>query len=285
MKAKEILVSAVILLTMAGFVQAQEAQFSQAQEAQLSGTIDVTYLTSRIWRGFDYFADDHSAIQPSIDIDLYGTGFGVNVLYSRAVTGGLENSQTMALTLSYTNSLFEGETYLTDYKTGWVYYGYPDEPRSGRATSQAADMQEWFAALSWPDICPAGFVPSYTVLAMWPSEGKSTVRNNAGWAHVIGLGYDLRVPGFLPDTPEQILHLSAEVTYNDGFAPGVVPGPGAAGSKIDHDWSHAVFGVATDFDLGNDLTLTPALYHQASMDDTVNTEDETWFSLSMKYAF
>ncbi len=92
-----------------------------AQTEELHGTIDVTYLTSRIWRGFDYYADDHSAIEPSIDIDLYGTGFGVNVFYSRTITGGFENSQTMALTLSYTNSLFGGETYLPDYKTGWVY--------------------------------------------------------------------------------------------------------------------------------------------------------------------
>ena len=54
MKKKGILLVVVILLTTTGFVQ--------AQQDQLSGTIDVTYLTSYIWRGFDYYADDHSAL-------------------------------------------------------------------------------------------------------------------------------------------------------------------------------------------------------------------------------
>jgi len=277
MKKKAILLAAVIMLSTAGL--------AQAQEGELSGTIEVTYLSSYIWRGFDYYADDHSAIQPSIDIDLYGTGFGVKVLHSRAISAPFENAERISIALYYGNSLFEGENYATDYTTGWVYYGFPDEPRSGSARGQAADMQEFFASFSWPNICPAGVVPSYTIVCMWPSEGKSTVRNNAGWLHIFGLGYDWTVPGFLPDTPEQMVHLSAEMVYNDGAAPGVAPGPGVTGSKIDHDWSHAVFGVSTDFDVAKNLTFTPGVYYQSSWDDSVNTEDETWVSLSMKYAF
>jgi len=55
---------------------------------------------------------------------------------------------------------------------------------------------------------------------------------------------------------------------------------------VDHDWSHAVLGVSTDFDLGNDLTLTPGVYHQNTFEQSVNPdEDITWASLSLKYAF
>ena len=277
MRKKGILVSVVILLSVAAFVQ--------GQEAELHGTIDVTYLSSYIWRGFDYYADGHSAIQPSIDIDLYGTGAGVKVLWSRAIHGGLENAERISIALYYGNSLFEGESYATNYTTGWVYYGFPDEPRAGSAaaSAQAADMQEVFASFSWPNICPAGVVPSYTILTMWPSEGDSAASENAGWAHIFGLGYDLIVPGLMPETPEQTLHLSAAMVYNDGVAPGVVIG-GASGS-VDHDWSHAVFGLSTDFDFGNNLTFTPGVYYQSSWDDSVNTEDEAWVSLSMKYKF
>jgi hypothetical protein len=273
---KGILLIAVILLSTAGLVQAQE----------LSGTADFTYLSSYIWRGFDYYADDHSAIQPSITLDLYGTGFGVKVGLTRAIHSGFENAERVDLTLFYGNSIFESEAYATNYTTGWVYYGFPDEPRSGSKThpsAQAADMQELFAALSWPNICPAGVVPSYTVILMWPSEGDSAARENTGWAHVFGLGYDLAVPGLLPETAEQILHFSAAIVYNDGMAPGVVIGP--ASGTVDHDWSHAVFGVSTDFDLGSNLTFTPAVYYQSSWEDTVNTEDEYWTTLNLSYAF
>jgi hypothetical protein len=276
MKKKGILLIAVILLSTAGL--------AQAQEGELSGTVDLTYLSSYIWRGFDYYADDHSAYQASIDVDLYGTGFGVKVIHRRAISAPYENAEGLDVALYYGDSVYEGQTYVTNYTAGWVYYGFPDEPRGGSSSGQAADMQEFFVALSWPEICPAGFVPSYTVLSMWPSEGKSAhVRNNAGWAHIIGLGYDLTVEGFTLDTPEQTLHLSAAAVYNGGVAPGVV-GP-AAGKAVDHDWSHAVFGISTDFGLDNNLTLTPGFYYQSSMDDSVNTEDEYWASLSMSYKF
>lgn len=278
MNQKGILISVVILLSATGF--------THGQEGELHGSLDITYLSSYIWRGFDYYADDHSAIQPSITLDLYGTGLGLKVHWSRAMHSGFENAERISLALFYGNTLYEGEAYATDYTTGWVYYGFPDEPRSGSKTStdaQAADMQEFFASFSWPSICPAGFVPSYTILTMWPSEGDSAARENQGWAHIVGLGYDLTVPGLLPETPEQVLHLSAAMVYNDGVAPGVVIG--SASGSVDHDWSHAVFGLSTDFDLGNNLTFTPAVYHQSSWDDSVNTQDETWVTLNMKYAF
>ena len=259
MKKKGILVVAVVLLSA--------VSFAQAEEGKLSGTIDVTYLSSYIWRGIDMYPSDHSAIQPSINLDLYGTGFGTRVLMSRAVSGGFENAEQIDLTLHYSNTLCEGQACATNYTVGWMYYGYPDTARAN------ADMQEAFASLSWPSICPAGVVPSYTVIRMWPSESSSAVSAVSGWIHVVGLGYDLTVDGFLPETPEQTLHLSAAAVFNDGVL------------GVDHDWSHAVFGVSTDFDLGNNLSLTPGVYYQSSWEDTVNTEDETWVGVSMKYKF
>ena len=273
---KGILLAAVILLSTVAFAQAQE---------ELSGTFDVTYLSAYLWRGFDQYPGAHGegAILPSIDLDLYGTGFGLNVLWSRANTGAVnrgfsfENQERIDITLSYSNSYFEYETYATDYTVGWVYYEYPDNP------TDLADMQEVFASFSWPEICPEGVVPSYTIISLWKSESghpssMPQVKTNdiSGWIHVLGLGYDLPVEGILPDVPEQILHLSAALVYNEG----------AGATGVDHDWSHAVIGVSTDFDLGNDLTLTPGVYHQNTFEYSVNRdEDITWASLSLKYAF
>ncbi len=267
---KGILLAAVILLSTAGFAQAQE---------ELSGTIDVTYLSAYMWRGFDKYPGYHGegAIQPSIDLDLYGTGLGLNVLWSRANTSGFENGEEVDLTLSYSSSLYEYETYATDYTVGWVYYEYPDRP------TDHADMQEFFASFSWPDICPEGVVPSYTILSLWKSESghpsstpSATTNDISGWMHIFGFSYDLPVEDLLPDLPEQILHLSLAVVYNEGMG----------ATLVDHDWSHAVLGVSTDFDLGNDVTLTPGIYHQNTFEQSVNPdEDITWVSLSVSCPF
>ncbi len=266
MKKKAILLTVVILLTVGATVQ--------AQEGGISGTFDVTYSSRYIWRGIDVYEDSHSAIQPSIDIDLYGTGLGLKVFWSRAAGSKFENTEEIDLTLYYGNTLSEGEAYATDYQVGWTYYTYPDEPGSER------EFQEIFASLSWPELCPAGIVPSYTVFCMWPSEGGSARNENGGFIHVFGLGYDLTVPELAPELPEQVLHLSADLVYNDG-----VGGPYMGNGTVEHDWSHFLFGVSTDIDLGNNLTFCPGLYYQASMEDSVNDSDETWVSLSLKYNF
>jgi len=149
---------------------------------------------------------------------------------------------------------------------------YPDMPSNRNGT----DAQEFFASFAWPEICPGGIVPSYTVIKMWASEGGCLVKDLSGWAHILGLGYDLPIEDLLPDLPEQILHLSAAFVYNEG----------AGGIGVDHDYSHTVFGVSTDFDLGNDLTLTPGIYHQNTPERSVNAdEDLTWVSVGLKYAF
>ncbi len=270
---KGILLAAVILLSAAGF--------AQAQEGELSGTVDLTFLSSYIWRGYDWFENNHSALQLGIDLDLYDTGFGLNVLSTRANKSGnvegvpFQDLERLDLTLYYGNSLFEGETYATDYTVGWVYYNLPDN------SSNVADMQEFFASLSLPEICPLGVVPSYTIICLWPSESNALSnqalslidRTVGGWLHVVGLDYDLTVPGPLPEIPEQTLHLSADMTYNDGVL------------GADQDWSHAVLGVSTEFDLTENVAFVPALYYQASMDDTVNESDEWWIGLGLSYKF
>lgn len=259
---KVILLTAVILLSATTFVQ--------AQDRELSGTLDVTLLSQYIWRGFAWFGED-GAIQPSIDLDLYGTGLGLKVLWSKGMGGGNELMERLDFTLYYGNSLYEYETYATDYQIGWMYYNFPDGPMPGTSTSM--DVQEFFATLSWPEICPEGVVPSYTVIKMWPSEEKSPLSEVSGWLHILGVGYDLPVEGLLPDIPEQILHLSAAIVYNDDVI------------TAEKDWSHAVFGVTTDFDLGNDLTLRPGVYYQSSWEDSVNPSDEFWASVGVSYAF
>lgn len=265
---KGILIIAAILFGTAGFVQ--------AQEGELHGVIDVTYQSKYIWRGFDVY-NDKSAIQPSIDLDLYGTGFGINIAAHRANSDGFEDGERWDYTLYYQNSLFEGEAYQTNYRLGYVYFNFPD---NSSHTTSSIDMQEIHTILSWPKICPFGVVPSYCLVKLWPSNSDSPVSKVSGFAHIFMLDYGLAIPGLTSETPEQILNLHTELVYNDG----VDPRPNGPG--VDHDWSNAVFGISTNFDLGNNLTFTPGVYHQITMDKSVNDDkDETWVNLSVKYAF
>jgi len=269
-----ILMSVVFLLAIGCVVQ--------AQDGELHGSVDMTYLSKYVWRGFDVYGDK-SAVQPSIDLDLFGTGLGVNVTGHRANASGFENTERWDYTLYYQNALYQNEDYATMYRVGWVYYNYPNR------NHQDLDLQEIHTILSWPKICPVGIVPSYVLVKLWPNSSRSLVGARApsggtasGWAHIFMLDYGLTMEGLLPDTPEQVLNFHTELVYNDGVAP---DGGGTRG-PADHDWSNVVFGVSTDFDLAESLTLTPGVYHQITMDSSVNDDgDETWVGLSMTYKF
>jgi hypothetical protein len=276
---KGILLAVIIFLSTVGFVQ--------AQEGELTGSLDVTYRSAYTWYGIDRTVGAHGkgATESTLDLDLYGTGFGLSTKWvlinsSSVGHGSLVDAEELWLTLTYSGKCLEYETYTTNYTIGWTYIDYPKLP------SDLVNIQEMFASLSWPEICPAGVVPSYTLVRMWksdsghPSSQPSLTTNDiSGWVHIAGLGYDMPVEDLLPDLPEQILHLSAALVYNDGA--------GAIG--MPHDLSHFVLGVSTDFDLGNNLTLTPGVYHQRVLEPTLyrlnEDKDLTWASLGLKYSF
>ena len=276
MKKQGVLLAAVILFCAVGF--------AQAQDAELHGSVDFTYQSKYIWRGFDVYGDK-SALQPSIDLDLFGTGLGVTMMGHRANSSEYEAAERWDYTLYYQNGMFMGETYAMMYRLGWVYYNYPD------LRSSQADLQEIHAVLSLPKMCSAGIVPSYVLVKLWPNSSGSLVAQNldlaafrpskgtaSGWAHIFMLDYPLTVGGILPDTPEQVFNLHAELVFNDGVGP--------AGQDVDSDWSNIVFGVSTGINLTEEIVMTPGLYHQVTMEETVNDDqDETWVNLSMTYKF
>ena len=272
---KRILGIAVILLAAGGL--------AQAQDSDLHGYVDVTWSGKYVWRGFDIYRDK-SAIHPSVDLNLFGTGLGINVTGHRANSDGFEAGERWDYNLYYMNNLLDGNI---QYRLGWVYYNFPD------LSSGMADLQEVHAIFSLPKICPFGTVPSYVLVKLWPSESGSLVASKfdlstvppsassgtaSGFAHIFMLDYAWTVGGILPDTPEQVLNLHAEAVFNDGVGPG--------GQNVDHDWSNAVFGLSTDFDLAQNVVLTPGIYHQITMDTSVNDDkDETWVSLGLRYQF
>jgi hypothetical protein len=269
-----VLFVAIILMAAAVPVRAQ---------GELHGAVDVTYQSKYLWRGIDVY-DDKSAIQPSVILDLYGTGFGVSVEGHRANSSGFETTERWDYTLFYKNALFADESYATQYLIGWRYFNFPDAPLD-LAPGMSIDVQEIHAVMSWPQILSVeGLVPTYVLVKLWPAESGSLVGSAgppgtaSGFAHIFMLDYALPVEDLLPNVPEQILRLHGEVVFNDGVDP--------RGWGVDHDWTNAVFGIATDFELAEGVTLTPGIYYQVTMDKSINEDqDETWATVGVKYEF
>jgi hypothetical protein len=260
-----------------------------AAEGDLHGTAGVTYDTKYVWRGFTVFGPQ-SGIHPFVDLDLMGTGLGLNVTGHRANASGYETGERWDYTLYYQNKLGAAEDALaTDYKLSYVYYNYPDGSSHSRAST---DLQELNALLSWPNLLGVkGLVPGYCLVKMWPSNSGTVVGaanpnggTASGFAHIFMLDYALPVAGLTAETPEQVLNLHTEIVYNDGVD------PRANGGYKSSDWTNAVFGVSTDFDLGSGMMFTPGLNYQITMEDNPNTgvgpdHDILWASMTLKCKF
>lgn len=249
------------------------------QDDGIHGYFDITYQSKYIWRGFDVY-DDHSAIQPMLSLDL-GRGWGVSAKGHRANSDGFENAERWDYTLFYNTQFFRDERYMMNCRFDYVYYNYPD---MSSHTEASIDLQELNGIFSFPKITGVkGLVPTYILVRLWPSNSSSPVGSGgagdaaSGWAHIFCLDYPLEMEcPFTSGT--RVFNLHFETVYNDGVHP-------VAGQQADQDWSNAVFGVTTDFQVAENCTLTPGMYYQSSWDDTVNDEDEYWATLGMRYKF
>ena len=120
MNTKRILIVAVILLGIAGV--------GLAEEGRLGATFDITYMSKLMDKGGEYYGQKGGLLE-TIDIDLWGTGFGVAVGHREAMSSGYVNKERFDYKIYYGNSLFDGETYKTDYKLNWIYHHHPDYTR------------------------------------------------------------------------------------------------------------------------------------------------------------
>ncbi len=295
MKARTFFLIEVFLLGMMGVSQAQEAEeVAQGGDSStkpiikslfygfdvldivrgLEGKIDFelsgTFTSKHIWHGLDLF-DDHGAFIPVGTVTFGDSGFSAKIIDVYPLSSGFERSVERNYAGFYTGAFLEGTPWATHFTTNYFYYDKPKVP------GHKGDSQEIGSIFFWPQHISIGdnyITPSYYLGYIWASEHNSNIRGCEGFIHVFGLGYDFEIPNFWPDGKKQAFRLSGDITYNDGFA----------GSTIDHDWSHVVFGISTNIKKGN-LTITPSLSHQISMDDSVNSENELWCGINVTYRF
>lgn len=240
----------------------------------LEGKIDFelsgTFTSKHIWHGLDLLGD-HGAFIPVGTIIFGDSGFSAKIIDVYPLSSGLESSVERNYAGFYTGVLMESTHWATHFTTNYFYYGKPKVP------GHKGDSQEIGSTFFWPKLISVGdncVTPSYYFGYIWASTHNSNIRGCEGFIHVFGLGYDFEIPHFWPDGNKQPFRLSGDITYNDGFA----------GHTIDHDWSHVVFGISTNFKKGG-LTITPSLNYQISMDDSVNTENELWCGVNATYRF
>lgn len=235
-----------------------------AEKDRLAATHDLTYMSKYMTKGKEGYGQQGVFFE-TVDIDLWGTGFGTAVTHQAATGSGWVNKARFNYKVYYSGSVFDDLTYETKYKISWEYKHYYDEPRNSR------NVYAWKFVSSWPKVLrPTGLTPYYISHYEYPAGSgyKNLVDHWAGWVHRFGVEYDLKTS----ELPQPI-HLTSEIAYTDGLR------------AADHDFSFATFGLSTKIQIDENLAFVPGLYHQVSMDDSVCKRDVTYCILSMKYKF
>jgi len=283
---KMILLSTVILLAGMSVSFAQETQTAPEMKVKF----DLTYGTKYVWRGFNVFGSK-SAIHPTLDVFCPTSSMGVSVEGHRANSSGYEINERWDYQLYYLGKAFQDEAYELNYRLAYVYYNYPE---LSSHTTGSIDLHELHGVLSFPKLLGIeGLVPSYVLVKLAPVNSGTIVGANSpsggtasGFAHIFMLDYAM--PYVCPFTGvDRKLNWHSEFIFNDGVAPdgGNTIVKGRFRGPADSDWSNAVFGATTNYELNSNVSLTPGLFYQFSFDDSVNSSDQYWGTLSLTCKF
>lgn len=262
MERNQIMKRLTVVLVLCGLAATATAQ-------EWTTTLDLGYTSKHIWHGFDVFGDA-GVYKPSIDF-AHESGFGTNLLMLYSDRGGSFNSGASSRvdTTQYQYTFYYGgkafdACWETNYKIGWRYYDFI------KVRSKASDLQELFLEAEFPKLTGNTIVPHVAVYQLWPARSKSDIRSASGTVYLAGFNYLLPSEEMLPNLP---LTFSWDIVYNDGFM------------YADHDLSHMVWGLKTEFDGPGGGKFVPAMYFQNSFERSVNTEDEFWGGISYSVAF
>ena len=234
--------------------------------------LDVTYMSKYMSYGSEGYGSDSGIFVHTI-IDFWDSGFGMKIGYQGANGGGHVDDQRYNYNFFYKGVAFEDKSYVTKYHLNARYEHYY------RTVHTDKYAQEYTVTLSWPEILGIENLSPYFIYDYEQGRNRTaSYRNAHGRSHnrsddlgVIGLAYLLHVQEL-----ENPIKLTSDITYCDGFY---------GGANKCYDWSHVTFGASTKFKLSDNLTFTPGLYQQISMDKAVCDGDVTYCSLNLRYTF
>ncbi|MHC4397217.1 MAG: hypothetical protein ACYS1A_16385 [Planctomycetota bacterium] len=239
-------------------------------EEEIDFELSTIFTSKHMRHGLDLL-NDNGAFIPIGTVIFGESGFIAKIIDVYPTTSGFETSVERNYAGFYTGALLQETSWATNFTLNYFYYGKPKVP------GNKMDAQEFGSTFFWPRLMAVGngyITPSYYLGYIWPSTSNSILRGCEGFIHVFGLGYDFAIPDFWPGGQEQAFRLFGDITYNDGYG----------SPTIEHDWSHAIIGMSTNLKKGN-LTITPSLNYQVSMEDSVNNENELWCVISATCRF
>ena len=111
----------VVLAAVMGLMVAGEAW---AEEGKLGVTFDLTYASKWLSKGVEGYGQKGGLFK-TIDIDLYGTGFGVKTTHRNSTSRGYVDKQRFDFRPYYKSQLFEDTSWATNYNLSVGYEYYP----------------------------------------------------------------------------------------------------------------------------------------------------------------
>ncbi|MCH9023130.1 MAG: hypothetical protein IID32_10260 [Planctomycetes bacterium] len=224
-------------------------------------TVDNEFSSKYMWRGFDLF-DDHGAWMPSVDFEL-AEGWGLNVWSAQPFGSGNQKGVEYDYTLSFSNTINEGETDEVEYSVGYIMYQFPNK--------NDLNANEIGIGFSFPSALSGGDLP------LVPSVYLGKFEGDGGAYYSFRLDWEVECP----DTG-QVFGVYGDVAYNDGMG----TYENSAGDEFDigSDLSHVSFGISTDVEI-MDISISPFVNYQMSLEDTINSDDELWAGFSTSITF
>lgn len=239
----------------------------ESSEKKLALDVSVEHVQKYMWRGID-LQDDDGAIQPEMVLDLWDSGFYAGIWGSFAYDDEWRIWDELDYFFGYYFTLFEQERYAIDMDTAYTYFHFPRQERS-------IDTMEMAFAFKLPNLIPpigtSTLTPYSTFYYGWSQTGFGDV--DGLWVK-LGMDLETTIPAFLSANKEQPLSIYIETYHNDG----------AQSFESETGWSHLAMGISTTFEW-HEIGFTPGINYQSSWEDTINDEDEFWYTFKVSYGF
>jgi hypothetical protein len=224
------------------------AVFGAASPAsgQLASQVDV--VSRYIWRGFDLFAPNNGAFQPSLTYAFGQSGWSANIWTSFALGDRSQYRADDEIDLTVTYAFKTPESLAL--AVGFTHYGWYSTPRF---SLKRDTTQEFFASAGFPE---------------FPLEPSLTVYYDVNLGS--GLYALLKAGRTIPLGGAAELRLSAGLGYNAGQ---FIDGSGLSDLSL---------GAALPLKWGR-LILAPSINFTFVFLKEVNPDNELWFGLSVIY--
>jgi hypothetical protein len=259
----------LMILIIVFFVNANTpAAVAADDEKKIDISISTTWSSKYVIWGYDVY-QDKAAFIPAVTFDLYGSGFFAKLWGAMATSSGtkaapIQSFREWDYILGYNGKICEDEPTQTDYTLMWVYTDIY------KRSSDVYDLQDARLILAMPNLFDNGLVPTYRFHQRWAAKSNSAAKGKEGSLHEFGLKYPLYI-----EDMDKTLNLKWDITYNHN---------GYSNPTSKSGFSHTKIAASMNFKaLGG--TITPAIFFQDSMMDSVNKNDELWTSITYSTKF